>query len=152
MKATRGYLIDTNALSLLAPGAGSSTASSAGVAFRAWVRENDEGLFLSAITLAEVQAGVSRLEGKGAAKRAADLSRWLSAILELYGSRTLPLDADTALEAGRRLDRAVGAGAAPGFEDAAIAATAFVRDLTVVTANARRFMHFGVPFISPPIG
>jgi len=152
MKATRGYLIDTNALSLLAPGAASSKASSAGAAFRAWVRENDEGLFLSVITLAEVQAGVSRLERKGAAKRAADLSRWLSAILELYGSRTLPLDADAALEAGRRLDRAVGAGAAPGFEDAAIAATAFVRGLTVVTANARHFMHFGVPFISPPIG
>ena len=153
MKTTQGYLIDTNALSILAPGTASLTAaSSARAAFRAWVREHDEGLFLSVITLAEIQAGVSRLERKGAAKRAADLARWLSAILELYRSRTLPLGSDTALEAGRRLDRAAGAGAAPGFEDAAIAATAFVHGLTVVTANARHFRHFGVPFISPPIG
>jgi len=152
MKMTRGCLIDTNALSILAPGAASPRAAPAGAAFRAWVREHDEGLFLSAITLAEVQAGVSRLERKGAARRAADLSRWLGAILELYRSRMLPLDSDTALEAGRRLDRATGAGAAPGFEDAAIAATAFVHGLTVVTANAGHFRHFGIPFISPPIG
>jgi toxin FitB len=111
------------------------------------VREHDEDLFLSVVTLAEVQAGVSRLERKGAAKRAADLERWLSAIVEFYRSRTLPLASDEALEAGRMLDRAVGEGAAPGFEDAAIAATASVHNLTVFTANARHFRHFGVPFI-----
>ena len=49
------------------------------------------------------------------------------------------------------LDRAAAAGAAPGFEDAAIAATAFVHDLTVVTANTRHFKHFGVPLASPDI-
>jgi predicted nucleic acid-binding protein len=47
------------------------------------------------------------------------------------------------------LDRAIGAGAAPGFEDAAIAATAAVRGLTVVTADKRHFASFGVAFISP---
>jgi toxin FitB len=55
----------------------------------------------------------------------------------------------TALAAGQLLDRAIGSGAAPGFEDAAITATAAVRKLTVVTANTRHFAHFGVPFISP---
>ena len=50
------------------------------------------------------------------------------------------------------LDRAAATGAAPGFEDAATAAKAFVHDLTVVTANARHFKHFGVRFVSPPIG
>jgi toxin FitB len=148
---TRGYLLDTNALSILAPRTvPGRAATSDGTAFRAWVREHDEDLFLSVITLAEIQAGVSRLERKGAAKRAADLSRWLSAIVELYQSRTLPLASSAALETGHLLDRAMGAGAAPGFEDAAIAATAAVHGLTVVTANARHFRHFGVAFISPP--
>jgi predicted nucleic acid-binding protein len=148
-----GYLLDTNALSILAPTTGPQTAATSdGATFRAWVREHGEELFLSAVTLAEIQAGVSRLERRGAAKRAADLSHWLGAILELYQSRTLPLAADTALETGRMLDRAVGAGAAPGFEDAAIAATAAVHGLTVVTANRRHFKHFGVAFISPPTG
>ena len=146
-----GYLLDTNALSILAPPAAQrNIATFDGAAFRTWTRDHDEELFLSAITLAEIQAGVSRLERRGAARRAAELSRWLTAILELYQSRTLPLATSAALETGRMLDRAIAAGAAPGFEDAAIAATAAVNGLTVVTANARHFRHFGVAFISPP--
>jgi len=145
----RGYLLDTNALSILAPLA--RAASDRAAAFRSWIRGHDDALFLSVITLAEIQAGISQLERKGATKRAADLSHWLSAILELYESRTLPLASATALETGRMLDRAMAAGAAPGFEDAAIAATAAINDLTVVTANERHFKHFGVTFISPPM-
>jgi len=145
-----GYLLDTNALSILAPPmVPRNAATPGGAAFRAWVREHGEELFLSTITLAEIQAGVSRLERKGAARRAAELARWLAAILELYQSRTLPLASDAALETGRMLDRAIAAGIAPGFEDAAIAATAAVHGLTVVTANERHFKHFGVGFISP---
>jgi toxin FitB len=148
-----GYLLDTNALSILArPTMSRSATTSEGAAFRVWVREHGEELFLSAITLAEIQAGVSQLERKGATRPAADLSHWLSAILELYQSRTLPLAASAALETGRMLDRAIAAGAAPGFEDAAIAGTAAVHGLTVVTANARHFKHFGVAFIPPPTG
>lgn len=147
-----GYLLDTNALSILAPPTAPRNATNSdGAAFRTWVREHDDELFLSTITLAEIQAGVSRLERKGATRRAADLSHWLSAILELYRSRTLPLASNAALETGRLLDRAIAAGAAPGFEDAAIAATAAVHGLTVVTANPRHFKHFGVAFISSPM-
>jgi predicted nucleic acid-binding protein len=146
-----GYLLDTNALSLLAPPASPRSAATAGsAAFRAWVRVHGEELFLSAITLAEIQAGISQLERKGATRRAAGLAHWLNALLELYQSRTLPLAADAALETGRMLDRAMGAGAAPGFEDAAIAATAAVHGLTIVTASERHFRYFGVAFISPP--
>jgi predicted nucleic acid-binding protein len=108
------------------------------------------GLFLSTVTLAEIQAGISRLERKGAPRRAADLTHWLDAIMELHGSRTLPLTSSVALEAGRLLDRAIGAGVDPGFEDAAIAATAVVHGLTVVTANTRHFETFGVTCVPPP--
>jgi toxin FitB len=99
-----GYLLDTNALSILAPLAMPRNATiSDGAAFRAWVREHDDELFLSTIILAEIQAGVSRLEHKGAARRAADLSHWLSAILDLYQSRTLLHASNAALETGRVL-------------------------------------------------
>jgi predicted nucleic acid-binding protein len=145
-----GYLLDTNALSILAPSAAGQDAASRRAALRAWLREHDEELFLSVITLAEIQAGVSRLERRGASRRAADLARWLNAILELYQSRTLPLAANAALQTGRLLDRAIAAGASPDFEDAAIAATAAVHGLTVVTANERHFKHFGVAFMAPP--
>ena len=145
-----GYLFDTNAISVLAPPSSAQNVLPTYVArFRTWVREHDDQLFLSTITLAEIQAGISQLERKGSARRAAALAHWLSAIMELYDSRMLPLTSSAALEAGRLLDRAIGAGADPGFEDAAIAATAVVHNLTVVTANTRHFEHFGVPFISP---
>jgi predicted nucleic acid-binding protein len=152
MRVTAGYLLDTNALSLLAPRTRPNDGPSGEATFRAWVRAHDEDLYLSVITLAEIQAGVSRLERKGAAKRAGDLAHWLGAVLELYQQRTLPLDSVAALEAGRMLDRAMAAGAAPGFEDAAIAAIAAVHRLTLVTANERHFRHFGVAFVSPPTG
>lgn len=141
-----GYLLDTNAISLLAPG--QETSGAAG--FRAWVSQRGAELYLSAITVAELQAGVSRLERKGAALKAEALSRWLQLVLELYEARILPLDARAALETGRLLDRSIGTGGEPGFEDAAIAAIAATHELVVVTANARHFKLFGIPFIAPP--
>jgi predicted nucleic acid-binding protein len=146
-----GYLLDTNVISLLAPRSSEAKSVSPRTAdFEAWVREHDERLFLSTVTLAEIQAGISRLERKGASRRAADLAHWLDAILEIYDSRTLPLTSRAALAAGRLLDHAIGIGADPGFEDAAIAATAVVHGLTIVTANTRHFDTFGVTSISPP--
>lgn len=146
-----GYLLDTNAISALAPRPGKPpTAATQASAFRAWVQQHDEVLFLSSVTVAEIQAGVSRLERRGAARRARHLSHWLHAILELYGSRVLPLDSRVALETGRLLDRAIGKGSDPGFEDAAIAATAAVHGLTVVTANIAHFKPFDVRMIDLP--
>jgi toxin FitB len=144
-----GYLLDTNAISILAPPSAAQAVPTSRVArFRTWVRAHAEQLFVSTITITEIQAGISLLERKGSVHRAAALAHWLGAILEFYDSRMLPLTSPVALEAGRLVDRAIGAGANPGFEDAAIAATAAVHGLTVVTANARHFKHFGVSFIS----
>jgi predicted nucleic acid-binding protein len=111
-----GYLFDTNAISVLAPPSSAQNVLPTHVArFRTWVREHDDQLYLSTITLAEIQAGISQLEGKGSARRAAALAHWLSAVMELYDSRMLPLTSSAALEAGRLLDRAIGAGADPGL-------------------------------------
>jgi predicted nucleic acid-binding protein len=147
----RGYLLDTNVISLVAPGTETKKLTPGRAGFQRWIRAHGENLFLSVITLAEVQAGISRLERKKASRCAADLAHWLDAIVELYQSRILPLTVPVALEAGRLLDRAIGSGVEAGFEDAAIAATASIHDLTVVTENTRHFQAFGVP-IMPPQG
>lgn len=141
-----GYLLDTNVISRLAPERDAAKATG----LQAWVGEHGAELFLSAITIAELQAGVCRLQRKGAIRKADALARWLQLVLEFYEFRVLWLDAQAALETGRLIDRAVGVGGEPGFEDAAIAATAAVHGLTVVTANTRHFRLFGVPFIEPP--
>jgi predicted nucleic acid-binding protein len=145
----RGYLLDTNAISLLAPGMETKRLALNRAGFQGWIREHGESLFLSVITLAEIQAGIAQLERKGASRRAADLGHWFDAIVELYESRVLPLTIMVALETGRLLDRAIGSGVDAGFEDAAIAATASVHDLTVVTGNTRHFEAFGVSFLPP---
>jgi predicted nucleic acid-binding protein len=113
-----------------------------------WVREHDDQLFLSAITLARFKQ-VSRSSNARFRAPRRRFAHWLQRHSGLYDSRTLSFTSSAALEAGRLLDRAIGAGTDPSFEDAAIAATAAVHDLTVVTANTRHFEHFGVPFISP---
>jgi predicted nucleic acid-binding protein len=145
----RSYLLDTNAISLLAPGIETKTLAPDRAAFQRWIREHGQSLFLSVITLAEIQAGIAQLERKGARRRAADLAHWFDAIVELYESRILPLTVVVALETGRLLVRAIACGVNAGFEDAAIAATASVHDLTVVTGNSRHFETFGVALMSP---
>ena len=83
-----GYLLDTDAISIRAPPSMARNAVRSDVArFRTWVREHDDHLFLSAITLAEIQAGIWQLERRGSVRRAAALAHWLSAILELYDLR-----------------------------------------------------------------
>ena len=146
----KGYLLDTNAVSLLAPRSENKEVPDRAV-FRQWVREHNEHLFLSVITLAELQAGISRLERRNSTRRASDLTRWLQAVLELYETRILSLTPDIALETGRLLDRAIGNGIDAGFEDAAIAATASLHDFTVVTTNIRHFETFGIRLEAPPL-
>jgi predicted nucleic acid-binding protein len=49
----------------------------------------------------------------------------------------------------RQLDQASGRGGNPGFEDAAIAATAFRANLTAVTGKIRHFQRMDVAVIDP---
>jgi predicted nucleic acid-binding protein len=137
------YLLDTNIISADAPakrrvGAGP---------FSAWMRANGEHLHLSAITIAEIEAGIVRAGRIGATAKAERLRLWLEAVEQLYGERILPFGIAEAHAAGALLDAARAHD--PGFEDIAIAATAAVRGLTVLTANERHFAPLGVPVANP---
>lgn len=138
------YLLDTNILSTGAPtkrGDGNVDV------FAAWMRARSDRLYLSAITIAEIEAGIARAERVGATTKAAALRRWLAAVEHFYGDRILPFGIPEARRAGAILDRARAHD--PGFEDIAIAATAAAHGLTVLTANERHFAPLGVPFANP---
>lgn len=141
-------LLDTNVISRAAPKGGAAAAVS--MAFAEWLRKNNAEIHLSSVTIAEISAGISALERNGATARAKLLASWLEAVIALHTNRILPLDIAVAIETGMLLDKAIGAGTDPGFEDAAIAATASIHRLTVVTANTRHFSAFGVAFFEPP--
>jgi hypothetical protein len=48
-------------------------------AFAAWMREHAEYLFISTVTIAEIEAGSARADRIGATTKAERLRRWLSA-------------------------------------------------------------------------
>ncbi|RAX38220.1 type II toxin-antitoxin system VapC family toxin [Rhizobium tropici] len=137
------YLLDTNIVSADAP-----TKRQVGVeAFAAWLRANSDRLYLSAITIAEIEAGIARMVRIGARTKAKHLRRWLAAVEHFYAGRILPFGVEEARHAGLMLDRARAHD--PGFEDIAIAATAAAHGFTVLTANERHFAPLGVPLANP---
>lgn len=138
------FLVDTNVLSLGAPGRLSSPNE-----LLEWMRAHSENLFMSAVSVAEISAGIAKLERSGAEGRAASLGRWLDLVLHLYADRVLPLDAPVARLAGKLIEQTRAAGHAPGFADAAIAATAGSHGLTILTRNLRHFLPLGVDALDP---
>ena len=90
-----------------------------------------EQLFVSAVTVGEIQAGIEITREQDAAK-AEDLEGWLNKVLATYG--VLPMDAAAFREWARLMHRRSDAIA----EDAMIAATATVHRMTVVTPQRER--------------
>ena len=101
-----------------------------------------EHLFLSAVTIGEIQAGIEITREQDAAK-AEELEAWLEKVLASCG--VLPMDAPAFREWARLMHGRPEA----LTEDAMIAATAVVHRLTVVTRNVGDFGRFGVDLRNP---
>ena len=101
-----------------------------------------EQLFVSAVTVGEIQAGIEITREQDAAK-AEELEVWLDRVLASYG--VLPMDAPTFRQWARLMHRR----SDTITEDAMIAATAIVHRLTVVTRNVRDFSELGVVLQNP---
>jgi predicted nucleic acid-binding protein len=139
-----GYLLDTNVISETAP-----ARPNRDVSVLEWLEARTDRLFLSVVTVAEIEAGIASAARREAHRKAAVLSEWLDAVLDLYGGRVLPLACDVARAAGRLTGDARAAGLAPGFADIAIGATAVHHGLTVLTRNLRQFQPLGVAALDP---
>jgi predicted nucleic acid-binding protein len=137
------YLVDTNIISAAAP------SRSVPPALVAWMDANSASLFLSAVTVAEIEDGIAKSRREGASRKSADLAAWLEAVLHLYGDRILAFDVPTARIAGAIADRARSQGQAPGFADIIIAATAQHHRLTILSRNLRHLAPLGVAVIDP---
>jgi toxin FitB len=137
------YLVDTNVIS--------ATVRSRPVppALVEWMDTHSGSLFLSAVTVAEIEDGIAKSRREGASRKSADLTAWLETVLHLYGDRVLAFDAPIARIAGAMADRARGQGHAPGFADIIVAATAQHHKLTILSRNLRHFEPLGVVVIDP---
>jgi predicted nucleic acid-binding protein len=137
------YLVDTNVISAAGP------SRLVRPALVEWMDTHSVSLFLSAVTVAEIEDGIFKSRREGATRKSADLAEWLETVLHLYGDRILAFDTSTARIAGAMTDRARGQGQAPGFADIVIAATAQRHGLTILSRNLRHFEPLGVPVIDP---
>lgn len=130
------YLLDTNVVSELRKPRPHG-------AVVAWINDQqDEQLFLSAVTLGELQAGIERLRHQDAAK-AREIELWAEQLAASY--QILPMDTTCFREWGRIIARK------PDelLEDAMIAATARVHHLIVATRNEGDFKRLDVSIVNP---
>ncbi len=138
------YLVDTNVISAGAP----SKAVTAAELVK-WTDEHSSKLYLSVVTIAEIEDGIAKARRERAQRKAADLTAWLDILLHLYGDRILAFDVAAARVAGELSDLARSKGLAPGFADIVIGATARARQLIILTRNIRHFVPLGVASINP---
>ncbi|MBC7305043.1 MAG: type II toxin-antitoxin system VapC family toxin [Nocardia sp.] len=134
------FLLDTNVISELR-----KSQRSANPLVRAWVAQRrPSDMFLSVITIMEVEAGICRIERRDSAQ-GNRLRTWLEDdLLDVFANRVLPLD----LAVGRRAARLHVPDPRPE-RDAMIAATASEHGMTVVTRNVKDFEPMGVPVLDP---
>jgi len=130
------YLLDTNIVSELR-----KHRPHKGVL--AWIQDiPEESLFLSAVSIGEIQAGIEITRDQDE-KKAEEIEEWLDRVAQSYS--VVAVDASIfrrwAQLMHRRTDHHI--------EDGLIAATALVRGLTVVTRNVRDFAPFAVSLINP---
>lgn len=110
----------------------------------AWLAGKSEAdLFLSVITLGEIERGIRRQEERDP-DFAQDLRTWLERTVSVFGDRVLDFTAQDALVWGDLSARIGHAGA-----DLMIAAQALARDAVVVTGNGVDFAPTGARIVDP---
>ena len=106
-------------------------------------RQNDADLYLSVVTLGEIERGIARqdLLDPGFAR---DLRDWMTRTMQLFADRLLPVDAQSARIWGQLSAQLGHAGA-----ELLIAATALRHDAVVVTRNVSDFLPTGCRVENP---
>lgn len=134
------FVLDTNVISELRKSAGKAHPAVVG-----WARRQPTGsLFLSVVTILEIELGIARLRRRDIAQSDM-LQHWLeTGVLTAFRGRVLPIDVPVARRAASfhvpdpRPER-----------DALIAATASVQGMSVVTRNVSDFEALGVTVVNP---
>jgi hypothetical protein len=130
------YLLDTNIISEL------RRPKPHGAVLQWYKNIAEEDLFISAVTIGEIQAGIelTRTQDK---KKAEILEQWLQSISNLHN--VLPMTGLTF----RLWAKLMHSQTNTVREDAMIAATAIEKDLIVVTRNTKDFKRFKLRLLNP---
>jgi toxin FitB len=132
------FLIDTDLLSLL-------ERKRVPISLLRWFNENDESIFLSVVSLAEIEFGISNAP----AQHQKPLFDWLSQVRTQFSSSTEELSVPILIRWKQLLTDLKRANRTMTCEDSLIAATALYHGHIVVTGNVRHFEPGGVPTLNP---
>lgn len=133
------FVLDTNVISELRQGKSNQSPE-----VRAWAAAQQASqLFLSAITILELEKGIQSLERRTPQQGSA-LRAWLTGVGIAFAGRILPFTEHTA-----RVCAALHVPNTRAERDAMIAATAIEHGFTVVTRNVPDFIHTGVQLFNP---
>ena len=133
------FLLDTNVVSELRQGKPNQSPE-----VRRWAAEQPASrLFLSAITILELEQGLLALERRTPPQGSA-LRIWLTGVRTAFHGRVLPFTDNTAT-----ICAALHVPNPRSERDAMIAATAIEHGFTVVTRNTQDFVNTGVPMVNP---
>ncbi len=133
------FLLDTNVVS------GLRRRSRADAALVRWARVTPlPMLYLSVVSTMEIELGVLRAEHRDP-RQGATLRQWFETdVLRKFEERILPIDEAVARQCAR-----INASGPKSINDSYIAATAIVRNMTVVTRNESDFRPTGVAIFNP---
>lgn len=141
------YLLDTNIVSMLDPRRHTHMPE-----LIAWMERNGASLYLSVLSITELDAGVLKLRRARQPVRADAIATLVASILDSFADRVLPVDIETARHVAR-----LGASTyrqPVALADLIIAATALRHGLVVLTHNMRDFSRLEVeardPFVDLP--
>ena len=112
----------------------------------AWIQSVDDAeLYLTSVTVGEIQAGIEITRDQDPAK-AGEIERWLDQVCDTFN--ILNMDGRAFRSWAQLMDHQ----SDTLYEDAMIAAIAKVHQLTVVTPNVADFKPFAVPLVNPFTG
>ena len=136
------YLLDTNVVSMLDP-----RRQRHAPALIDWLERNGDKLFLSVMTITEMESGALKLQRDGKGQRADEIAGLVREILTDFGDRVLPMDVEVARHVAwlgaQTYQQPV------ALPDLIIAATASRHGLVVLTRNMRDFARLSVEAMDP---
>ena len=142
------YLLDTCILSRLR-----KISKQPDIKLENWIKKHNENLyFISALTIGEIQFGISKLNLKKneEAQQRLIFEDWLvEDLISRFRNRILSIDVEVALTWGRLFGERKQRGLIIPVVDGLIAATAIVHNLTVVTENISDFIETGARIFNP---